>query len=97
MKAVMYLGKGKVGVCDIEKPVCPPDEVMVKIEYCALCATDVHLVTNGLFGVTDPLTLGHEMSGTVVEVDLDKGAHVIQFDDMPTPRRISFRARLERE
>ncbi len=35
--------------------------------------------------------------GTVVEVDLDKGAHVVQFDDMPTPRRISFRARLERE
>ena len=40
MKAVMYLEKGKVGVCDIEKPVCPPDELMVKIEYCALCATD---------------------------------------------------------
>lgn len=68
MKAVMYLGKGKVGVREIEKPVCPPDEVMVKIEYCALCATDVHLVTNGLFGVSEPLTLGHEMSGTVVEV-----------------------------
>ena len=34
-------------------------------------------------------------TGTVLDVDPDKGAHVVQFDDMPTPRRISFRAKLE--
>ena len=34
--------------------------------------------------------------GTVLDVDLDRGAHVVQFDEMQTPRRISFRARLER-
>ena len=33
--------------------------------------------------------------GTVVDVDLDKQAHVIQFDGIETPRSISFRARLE--
>ena len=33
--------------------------------------------------------------GTVVDADLDKGAHVIQFDSMATPRAISFRAKLE--
>lgn len=33
--------------------------------------------------------------GTVVDVDLDKNAHVVQFDEMETPRRISFKARLE--
>ena len=32
--------------------------------------------------------------GTVVDVDTDKGAHLIQFDDMPTPRAIAFRAKL---
>lgn len=35
--------------------------------------------------------------GTVVAVDLDKQAHVIQFDGMETPRSISFRAKLEAE
>ncbi|HIY21779.1 MAG TPA: UvrD-helicase domain-containing protein [Candidatus Flavonifractor merdigallinarum] len=35
-------------------------------------------------------------AGTVLEVDRERGAHVIQFDDMETPRRISFRAKLER-
>ena len=34
--------------------------------------------------------------GTVLDVDLDKGAHVVRFDAMETPRSISFRARLER-
>ena len=35
-------------------------------------------------------------TGTVLEADLDKGAHLIQFDELDTPRRISFRAKLER-
>ena len=33
--------------------------------------------------------------GTVIEVDTAKGAHVVRFDGMPTPRAISFRAKLE--
>lgn len=84
MKAVMYRGKGKVEVCEIDKPLCPPDEVMVKIEYCALCATDVHLVTNGLFGVSDPLTLGHEMSGTVVEIGAEVPKGLYELGDKVT-------------
>ena len=35
-------------------------------------------------------------TGTVLETDLDRGAHLIQFDELDTPRRISFRAKLER-
>ena len=41
----------------------------------------------------------HEIlgSGTVVEIDRDKGAYVIQFDSMKTARRISFRVKLDEE
>ena len=35
--------------------------------------------------------------GTVIEVDLAKGAHLVKFDSMSTPRAISFKAKLERE
>ena len=35
-------------------------------------------------------------TGTVTDVDRDRGAHVIQFDSMDTPRRISFRVKMER-
>ena len=34
--------------------------------------------------------------GTVLDVDMDLRSHVVQFDGMETPRRISFRAKLER-
>ncbi len=33
--------------------------------------------------------------GTVLEADTDKAAHVIRFDDLPTARAVSFRAKLE--
>ena len=34
--------------------------------------------------------------GTVLDADMDLRSHVVQFDGMETPRRISFRAKLER-
>ncbi len=33
--------------------------------------------------------------GTVIEADMEKKAHLIRFDDLETPRRISFRVALE--
>ncbi len=33
-------------------------------------------------------------AGTVIEVDTERGAHVVKFDGMDTPRAISFRAKL---
>ena len=33
--------------------------------------------------------------GTVIDVDMDKNAHIIKFDSMNTPRMISFRVKLE--
>lgn len=33
--------------------------------------------------------------GTVEQTDADKGAYTIRFDDLPTPRQISFRVKLE--
>lgn len=34
--------------------------------------------------------------GTVTEIDTQAGAYVIAFDDMPTPRAIAFRVKLQR-
>ena len=34
--------------------------------------------------------------GTVVEIDFEQSAHVVQFDEMETPRKIAFRAKLEK-
>ena len=34
--------------------------------------------------------------GTVVEIDFEQSAHVVQFDEMETPRKIAFRAKLQK-
>ncbi len=68
MKGVVYVAKDTVEVRDIPMPVTAPDEIMVKIEYCAVCATDVHVVSHGLYGLKPPMIMGHEACGTVVEV-----------------------------
>lgn len=35
--------------------------------------------------------------GTLLDLDRDKSAYLIQFDSLPTPRKISMKAKLERE
>ena len=68
MKAVFYTAPGEVEVREIPEPVTLADEVKIKVEYCALCATDVHVVMHGLYGLQPPMIMGHEVSGTVVEI-----------------------------
>jgi L-iditol 2-dehydrogenase len=48
-----------------------PDEVLLRIDRVGVCGSDVHYYTEGRIGqqiVQYPATVGHECSGTVVEV-----------------------------
>lgn len=47
-----------------------PDEILVKVEACGVCGTDIHCYNSDPFGIT-PLVLGHEGTGEVVEVGSD--------------------------
>jgi D-arabinose 1-dehydrogenase-like Zn-dependent alcohol dehydrogenase len=50
-------------------PVPGVDEILVKVESCGLCGTDIHLAIDGDIPVQrSPITLGHEAAGTVAEV-----------------------------
>ena len=70
MKAARFLGKGRIGVLDV--PVREPDshEVLIRVRYCGVCGTDVHIYNGekGSAEVTPPVTLGHEFSGDVLKV-----------------------------
>ncbi len=45
-----------------------PDEVLVRVEACGLCGTDLHLAVEGSLPVhRTPITLGHEAAGVVVQ------------------------------
>lgn len=68
--------RGRVDLVDLPMPKMGPQDVRIKVAYCAICGSDPHCVA-GCFGEapgsTKPIPLGHEISGVVVE--LGKDAH----------------------
>ena len=67
MKALVLQEYGKLVYEDVPRPQIAPDEVLVAVEACGICGSDVH----GLDGSTGrrrpPLIMGHEASGVVAE------------------------------
>jgi len=60
-------GKGNVEIRDI--PVRPPeaDEILIKVRYCGICGTDLHIYADE-FPNTPPVVMGHEYCGTIAQV-----------------------------
>lgn len=59
--------EGKFELTEIPVPELKPGEVLVKVAGCGVCHTDLGYYYFGVPTVTKPpLTLGHEISGTVV-------------------------------
>jgi 6-hydroxycyclohex-1-ene-1-carbonyl-CoA dehydrogenase len=61
---------GKLAKASIPVPPLRPGEVLVKVAGCGVCHTDLGYFYDGVPTVSKPpLTLGHEISGTVVAGD----------------------------
>lgn len=71
MKQVWYTEKDKIELLDVPEPSAGKGQIKVKIAYAALCATDIHMVTMGVLGAKPPMAMGHECSGTIVEMGPD--------------------------
>ena len=72
MKALVLLQSGtvpKVEISDLAVPTPRSGEVLVKVESCGFCYHD-YLVMSGQLrrGVKEHVVLGHEISGTIVDV-----------------------------
>lgn len=55
-------------LADVEVPEPGPLEVLVKIEACGICLSDVHLVDGSIPPIVPEVTPGHEPSGIVARV-----------------------------
>ncbi len=66
-KAAVLTAKEKIEVKTFEIPEINEDEVLVKIEGCGVCGTDVHEYKNDPFGLI-PVVLGHEGTGIIVKI-----------------------------
>ncbi|AMD20195.1 HDL549Wp [Eremothecium sinecaudum] len=70
-EAVILVGVGNIEFGERPIPTCGPHSVKVKIEATGICGSDVHYFMHGSIGsfqLKAPMVLGHESSGTVVEV-----------------------------
>ena len=69
MKAAYYNGKNEFKIGDGKEPAPGPGEAKVKVEYCGICGTDLHIFHGKMDQrVNMPQVIGHEMSGTVTEI-----------------------------
>jgi D-arabinose 1-dehydrogenase-like Zn-dependent alcohol dehydrogenase len=75
MKAMVVRAPGGTDVLKIEQvadPMPGPKDVIIKVDACGVCFHDI-VTRNGTlkYGVHMPCILGHEISGTVVEIGRD--------------------------
>lgn len=70
MKAAVFHGKHDVRVENVPIPEVKDNEVLVKVAYCGVCGTDVHIFEGdkGCAEVHPPCILGHEFAGTIVKL-----------------------------
>jgi len=72
MKALVLEKKLQLSLRDIELPKeVHSNDVKIKMHTVGICGSDVHYYTHGKIGpfvVKEPMVLGHEGSGTVIEV-----------------------------
>jgi (R,R)-butanediol dehydrogenase/meso-butanediol dehydrogenase/diacetyl reductase/L-iditol 2-dehydrogenase len=87
MKALVLKGINDLEVQDVPEPKMAPDQIKVKIAYCGICGSDVHMVEGKMgFGarpewmigkapvgmrMSFPRVMGHEASGTIAEIGKD--------------------------
>ena len=90
-------------ILDID-PACveytqPPREGLIAEAREYIAVTEKYLPENmegQTFAVGDRVAHDILGPGTVVDVNTEKGAHIVRFDGMDTPRAISFRAKLRK-
>lgn len=91
MRAAVFYGREDLRLEQVPEPRPGPGDVKLRILFNGICGSDLHEYYDGpittrttphpLTGVRNPVILGHEMCGEVVEVgagveDLERGTHV---------------------
>ena len=70
MRAGLLQRPGLIEVVEVDDPVWASNEAVIRVAQCGVCGTD-RSIFRGEYAVTEPMVLGHEYSGTVVEVGRD--------------------------
>lgn len=64
MRAARLEGVGELRVRAVDEPTPGAGQLVIRVEACGICGTDRHIL-HGDYPSAVPVTLGHEMAGTV--------------------------------
>ena len=69
MRAARFNAEAKsLEVREVPVPKIQPHEVLVKVQACGVCLSDVHLIDGSLPGPLPEITPGHEPAGVIETV-----------------------------
>ena len=65
MRAAVLIEPRRFEIREVAKPVPQAGEVLIKVERCGICGTDIHIFNGHYAAESLPLVPGHEFAGTV--------------------------------
>ncbi len=68
MQAVVFHAPGDVRVEQVPVPACSQAEMLVQVDACAVCGSDLKSSKVGNPRIKPPLTMGHEFTGIIREI-----------------------------
>ena len=83
MRALVLDHPGSFRVADVPDPTPQPAQIVVRVECCGICGTDLHILAGEFPPTPYPIIPGHEFAGTVVA----RGADVRP--DLPVGARVA--------
>ncbi len=75
MKALLLTEYKHLEVTDMDVPACGADDLLVRVQSCGICGSDVHGYDGSTGRRVPPLVMGHEAAGVVEQV----GTNVTRF------------------
>ena len=86
MRAAIYVGQSRISVEPVPVPEIGPGELLVRVESCGICHTDLKKIEHNL--LTPPRIFGHETAGVVAAVGagvqgFTVGDRVVVFHHIP--------------
>ena len=71
MRAIVLDRPGSFRVAEVPDPTPGQGQIVVKVDACGICGTDIHIMDGEFPPTPYPITPGHEFSGTIAAVASD--------------------------
>ena len=79
MKVVAITGERRAEVLEARKPVLDKNQILMKVNGCALCTWEQRMYSGVIKYITPPFVGGHEVAGEIAEIGrgVDPGEYPI--------------------